>query len=583
MLEEIRIGQLGVIDSSTLRLGPGLTVITGETGAGKTMVVTSLALLLGERADAGAVRSGAARSVVEGRFTLPEAGAAAGRALEAGAELDAAGPGRAEMLVARTVAAGGRSRAHVGGRSVPNGLLGELADDLVAVHGQSEQVLLRSPQRQREVVDAAAGDAVAVPLARYRAVLADHRAVRAELDDIRTRGRERAQEADLLRHGLERVEAVDPRPGEDVALAEEAERLSHVEDLRLAAATAHAALTGEDDDATGGASAVGAVEAARRALAAVRDHDPVLADLADRLAEASVVLVEAGADTASHLAGLEADPARLAVVQDRRAELSALVRTYGGDRAGDGPGGVDGVLAWAQDASRRLLGLEGDDDRVVALAAREQELAGELEELASTLSAARTAAGDRLAAAATAELAALAMGGARLVVQVVRTGRLGPDGGDDVALLLAAHAGADPRPLARGASGGELSRVMLALEVVLAEADPVETFVFDEVDSGVGGRAAVEIGRRLAALARRAQVLVVTHLPQVAAFADAHLLVEKGLDGSVVASGVRALDDEGRVAELARMLAGHGTSRSAREHAAELLEQARPARAPAAG
>jgi len=583
VLEEIRISDLGVIAGTTLPLGPGLTVLTGETGAGKTMVVTSLALLLGERADAGAVRSGAARSVVEGRFTLPEAGAAAGRALEAGAELDAAGPGRAEMLVARTVAAGGRSRAHVGGRSVPNGLLGELADDLVAVHGQSEQVLLRSPQRQREVVDAAAGDAVAVPLARYRAVLADHRAVRAELDDIRTRGRERAQEADLLRHGLERVEAVDPRPGEDVALAEEAERLSHVEDLRLAAATAHAALTGEDDDATGGASAVGAVEAARRALAAVRDHDPVLADLADRLAEASVVLVEAGADTASHLAGLEADPARLAVVQDRRAELSALVRTYGGDRAGDGPGGVDGVLAWAQDASRRLLGLEGDDDRVVALAAREQELAGELEELASTLSAARTAAGERLAAAATAELAALAMGGARLVVQVGRTGRLGPDGGDDVALLLAAHAGADPRPLARGASGGELSRVMLALEVVLAEADPVETFVFDEVDSGVGGRAAVEIGRRLAALARRAQVLVVTHLPQVAAFADAHLLVEKGLDGSVVASGVRALDDEGRVAELARMLAGHGTSRSAREHAAELLEQARPARAPAAG
>ncbi len=578
MLEEIRISDLGVIAGTTLPLGPGLTVLTGETGAGKTMVVTSLALLLGERADAGAVRSGAARSVVEGRFTLPEGGAAAGRALEAGADLDAAGPGRAEMLVARTVAAGGRSRAHVGGRSVPNGLLGELADDLVAVHGQSEQVLLRSPQRQREVVDAAAGDAVALPLARYRAVLDDHRAVRAELDDIRTRGRERAQEADLLRHGLERVEAVDPRPGEDVALAEEAERLSHVEDLRLAAATAHAALTGEDDEATGGASAVGAVEAARRALAAVRDHDPVLAELADRLAEASVVLTEAGADTASHLAGLEADPARLAVVQDRRAELSALVRTYGDDPAG----GVDGVLAWAQGASRRLLGLEGDDDRVVALAAREQELADELEELASTLSAARTAAGERLAAAATAELAALAMGGARLVVRVERTGRLGPDGGDDVALLLAAHAGADPRPLARGASGGELSRVMLALEVVLAEADPVETFVFDEVDSGVGGRAAVEIGRRLAALAQRAQVLVVTHLPQVAAFADAHLLVEKGLDGSVVASGVRALDDEGRVAELARMLAGHGTSRSAREHAAELLEQARPAGTPGA-
>ena len=567
MLEEIRIRDLGAIDASALEIGPGLTVLTGETGAGKTMVVTSLGLLLGARADPGAVRSGARSAVVEGRFTLPAGGAPALRAQEAGAELERGDDGRAEMLVSRTVAAGGRSRAHVGGRAVPNGLLGELADDLVAVHGQSEQVLLRSPARQREVVDASAGEDVAVPLVRFRAAYERHRVVRAELEDIRTRGRERAQEADLLRHGLERVERVDPQPGEDVALAEEAERLTHAEDLRLAAGTARAALTGEDDGASDGGDAVSAVEAARRALDAVRDHDPALAALADRLAEVSVLVVEAGADAAGHLAVLEADPARLAVVQERRAELTALVRAYGED--------ASGVLTWARDASRRLLELEGDDDRVDELAREEAALAVELEELADRLHAARAAAGERLAAAATAELAALAMGGARLEVRVERTGRLAATGGDDVVLLLAAHAGAEPRPLGRGASGGELSRVMLALEVVLAEADPVETFVFDEVDSGVGGRAAVEIGRRLAVLAERSQVLVVTHLPQVAAFADHHLLVEKGGDGSVVASGVRALDDEGRVAELARMLAGQGGSSSARAHAAELLDGAR--------
>ncbi|MEJ5946510.1 DNA repair protein RecN [Pseudokineococcus basanitobsidens] len=567
MLEEIRIRDLGVIEGSTLELGAGLTVLTGETGAGKTMVVTSLGLLLGERADAGAVRSGARSAVVEGRFTLPERGGAATRATEAGAELDGSGGGRAELLVARTVAAGGRSRAHVGGRAVPNGLLGELADDLVAVHGQSEQVLLRSPQRQREVVDASAGEEVAEPLAAYRRAYERHRAVRAELDEIRTRGRERAQEADLLRHGLERVERVDPQPGEDLALAQEAERLTHAEDLRLAAATARAALTGDDEGAGEAGDAVSAVEGARHALDAVRAHDPELAALADRLAEVSVLVVEAGADVAAHLATLEADPARLAAVQDRRAELGPLLRAYGED--------ASAVLAWAREASARLLALEGDDDRLAQLGAEEATLAAELDELAGRLHAARTAAGQRLASAATQELAALAMGGARLVVRVERTDRLTPVGGDDVSLLLAAHAGAEPRPLARGASGGELSRVMLALEVVLAQADPVETFVFDEVDAGVGGRAAVEIGRRLAALAERAQVLVVTHLPQVAAFADHHLLVEKGGDGSVVASGVRALDDDGRVVELARMLAGQGGSSSARAHAAELLEGAR--------
>lgn len=582
MLEEIRIRDLGVIAESVLELGPGLTVLTGETGAGKTMVVTSLALLLGERADAGAVRSGARSAVVEGRFTVPSAGRAAARAADAGADLDPVGDGDgsdggsgrapdgdAELIVARTVAAGGRSRAHVGGRAVPNGLLAELAEDLVALHGQSEQVLLRSPARQREVVDASAGDAVAEPLARYRQAWARSVAVRARLQEITDGARERAREAEALRHGLERVEAVDPQPGEDRDLAAEAERLTHAEDLRRAAGTARAALIGDDEAAPGApsADAVTAVETARRALEEVRQHDAGLAGLADRLAELSVLVTEAGGDAAASYSSLESDPQRLEAVQERRAELATLTRVYGED--------VDAVLAWSKEASGRLLELDSDDDRVAELTREAQALQAELDELADRLHAARVAAGQALAEAATAELAALAMASARLVVRVERADRLGPHGGDDVELLLAAHSGAEPRPVAKGASGGELSRVMLALEVVLAAADPVGTFVFDEVDAGVGGRAAVEIGRRLAALARRSQVLVVTHLPQVAAFADRHLVVEKSDDGRVTESGVRVLDDAGRITELARMLAGQEESASARAHAAELLEGAR--------
>nr|WP_255472668.1 DNA repair protein RecN [Quadrisphaera setariae] len=582
VLEEVRIRSLGVITDATLELSGGFTVITGETGAGKTMLVTGLGLLLGARADAGSVRRGADSAVVEGRFVVAPGSRAASRAVEAGAELD-----DDVLIVARSVSATGRGRAHAGGRSVPVAVLSELADDLVAVHGQSEQVLLRSPARQRQALDRFAGAAVAEPLERYTAAWKRLGALDAELADIVATARDRAAEAELLRAGLDQVEAVAPQPGEDRALAVEADRLDHAEDLRAAAALAHAALTGDPlaEDAPDAASLI---EAARRPLEAVREHDPHLGSLADQLAEVGYLVADAAAELASAAEAVEVDPVRLAAVQDRRAQLTALVRALPSaapDRstAADetAPTGVDAVLAWAERASPRLLELDGDGDRTADLRAERDGLVAQLLEVAAELTAARTEAARRLGELATAELPELAMPHAQLLVQVAPSSPspgdrdgvpgLGASGADDVSLLLRPSPGQAERPLAKGASGGELSRVMLALELVLAATDVVPTFVFDEVDAGVGGKAAVGIGRRLARLARDRQVVVVTHLPQVAAWADQHLRVAKAVDGQVTVSGVTALDGEERVVELARMLAGQEESGSARAHAEELL------------
>jgi DNA repair protein RecN (Recombination protein N) len=575
VLEEMRIRSLGVIDDAVVELSPGFTAVTGETGAGKTMVVTSLGLLLGGRADPALVRIGAKNAVVEGRVSVPPHSAALARAEEAGAELD-----DGVLLLSRTVSAEGRSRAHLGGRSVPVGVLGELAEDLVAVHGQTDQQGLLKQGRQRQALDRYAGDAVAKPLARYKKVHKRLKKVTAELAEITTRARERAQEADLLRFGLDEIAAVEPRAGEDTELAEEASRLGHAEGLASAAAVAHAALAGNPEDPEG-VDAQTLVGGAHRALEAVRAHDPALGALAERIGEVQILLTDVAAELAGYADDLDADPLRLAAVEERRAALTQLTRKYGED--------VAGVLAWAEKSAARLLELDGDDERVDELTAEHTTLRGELGALAQELTGARTEAASRFAEAVTAELASLAMPHARVSFAVRQTeteaaegvevdGRTvayGPNGVDEVELLLAPHPGAPPRPVAKGASGGELSRVMLAVEVVFAGTDPVPTYLFDEVDAGVGGKAAVEIGRRLAKLARTAQVVVVTHLPQVAAFADRQLLVEKTNDGSVTRSGVTVLEGEDRVRELSRMLAGQEDSQTARAHAEELLEAAR--------
>ncbi|MCK9877751.1 DNA repair protein RecN [Frankia sp. AgPm24] len=577
MLEEIRIRGLGVIDDAALGLAAGLTVVSGETGAGKTMIVQGLGLLTGGRADYGLIRPGVERAFVEGRLVIPVDSGVAARVREAGGDLDD-DPGGVVLVVGRTLTAEGRSRAQVAGRSVPASLLGEIAEDLIAVHGQSEAQRLLRPSTQREALDRFAGETVAKPRSRYATVYAELARVSRALTEITERSREREQEAELLRIGLAEVERVEPEPGEDSTLGAELNRLEHAETLVRTARTAHAALL--SDPASGSDEPGGAdlVSVARRVIDGDADLDPELAALGARLTEIGMLLTDVAADLASYAEGIDADPVRLGDAQARKAALTSLTRAHGTD--------IDGVLAWADQAGRRLLELDGSAESAESLTARRDELTAELAGLAGEITAARLAAATRFGAAVAAELAGLAMPRARVQAVVSqrddpaglpiaeRTVAYGPSGVDDVELRLVPHPGAPARPVHKGASGGELSRVMLAIEVVLAAADTGSTMVFDEVDAGVGGRAAVEIGRRLARLARTHQVICITHLPQVAAFADRHLVVHKADDGSVTRSGVITLDDAGRVRELSRMLAGQENSSLARGHAEELLAAA---------
>jgi len=575
MLEEVRITGLGVIDDVVLEPAPGLTVVTGETGAGKTMVVTGLGLLFGGRGDPARVRPGADRVTVEGRLRIDPGGHVADQVGEAGGELDDGGQ---SLVVSRSVSAEGRSRAYAGGRAVPVSLLTYLADELVAVHGQADQQQLLKPGRQRAALDRYAGDKLAAVLAEYQRAFHRHREVSDRLTELTARARERDQEAAELRAGLGEIARLEPADDEDVDLLAEEERLAHADALQAAATAAHQALVG-DPSAGGyeGADAAALLTGARQALDGVSEHDTALAGLAGRLAEVQYVVADVAVELASYAQSVEADPARLAVVQERRSDLGRLIRMFGS--RSDGTADLAAVLDWAQEASGRLAELYGADDLVSALAAEEAELAAQAGDLAARLTELRGQAADRFAAAVTAELTALAMPHARLTVAITPASEPGPYGRDEVEIRLAAHPGAPELPLHKGASGGELSRVMLAIEVVFAGADPVPTFVFDEVDAGVGGRAAVEVGRRLARLARLAQVIVVTHLPQVAAFADTHLVVEKADDGSVTRSGVIHLDRGSRVRELSRMLAGLEDSELGQAHAEELLGLAAAERA----
>jgi DNA repair protein RecN (Recombination protein N) len=576
MLEEVRITRLGVIDDAVLEFSAGFNVVTGETGAGKTMVVTGLGLLFGGRADPARVRPGADRAAVEGRLRVDPDGPVARQVNEAGGDLDDQG---STLLLGRSVSAEGRSRATAGGRSVPVSLLTYLSEDLVAVHGQSDQQQLLRPGRQRQALDRFSGPDFAKLLAGYQRAYRRHQQVQAELTELTTRARDRAREAAELRRGLEEVERAEPVEGEDIELLAEDERLANADALHSAATTAHEALLGDPSSGTyEAADAVTLLGVARQALEAAAHHDPRLAALGTRVSEAAYLVSDVAAELASYAQSVEADPARLAAVQERRADLARLVRAYGA-AAGAGetetPGGdLAAVLRWAKAAAGRLGELDSDDDKISTLAQEEAALAAAVAEQAAELTAARMQTAGRFAAQVTAELAALAMPHASLTVAVTPAQEFGPHGADEVEIRLAAHPGAPALPLAKGASGGELSRVMLAIEVVFAGADPVPTFVFDEVDAGVGGKAAVEIGRRLARLARLAQVIVVTHLPQVAAFADTHLVVEKSDTGAVVSSGITRLDDDGRVRELSRMLAGLEDSEYGRAHAGELLAAA---------
>ncbi|MEU2348573.1 DNA repair protein RecN [Modestobacter sp. NPDC049651] len=565
-LEELRIRGLGSIDDATLELGPGLTVVTGETGAGKTMVVTGLTLLFGGRADPGRVRAGG-RAGVEGRLVLPTDSPVWTRAAEAGAEPDDDG----SLILARTVSAEGRSRAHLGGRSVPVGVVAELAEDLLAVHGQTDQLRLTRPAEQRRALDRYAGPDHLALVEEHRAAHARWRELAEDLDRRRSQARELAQTADVLRHGLEEVAAVAPEEGEDETLDAQAKRLGDADALRAVADEARLALVGDTTGELGGgdftADASSALATAERALAG--SDDPALVLLSRDLADAVAVVSDVAVQLAGYVSDLDADPARLAEVLDRRAAITALVRKYA-----DPGQGLAGVLAWAADAADRLSQLDVSDEALEALEAQRDAARAELDALSARVTAGRTAAAEGFAAEVGRELAGLAMQNARVSFRIDSDpAHLGPEGADEVALLLSPHPGAPARPVHKGASGGELSRVMLAIEVVFAGADPVPVMVFDEVDAGVGGQAAGEIGRRLARLAREHQVVVVTHLAQVAAFADTHLVVDKAPDSAagVTETDIRAVRGEDRVRELARMLSGLADSGTGQAHARELL------------
>jgi DNA repair protein RecN (Recombination protein N) len=563
VIEEIYIRDLGVIQEARLPFGAGLTVLTGETGAGKTMVLSALGLLLGERSETSAIRRGQDQAFVEGRWFLESQSQTLQSASE---KLSDAGVAiiDGELIMNRSVSSEGRSRASVSGKAVPINVLAELGESLVVVHGQSDQIRLKSANAQREALDQFAGNQG--KLDTYQQHYSSWKTLSAKLSDLQQSKEARALEAEQLRETYAELEKADPKPNEDVELAEKANRLTHIEELRMAASAAHESLSSELTD--GGADAIGLIGIARRSLENVSAHDQALEQLAETLKQLGYQLNDAAAEISSYLDGLDEDTAKvLEIIQQRRAELTSLMRKYGPS--------LEEVIAHRDFVSERLLQWDSSADQVGEL---ETMLAEELKattKSAAALSAARKTAALDLAEQVSAELAALAMPGSSLVVTVEEAAEFGANGKDIISIQLSSFPGAEPRPLGKGASGGELSRIMLAIEVVLAKTQSAPTFIFDEVDAGVGGAAAIEVGRRLAKLAKQAQVIVVTHLAQVASFADQHLRVLKTSDASFTATDVVALDQADRVNELARMLSGLPESESARTHAGELLEKAR--------
>lgn len=582
MLAEIRIESLGAIISATAEFDRGLTVLTGETGTGKTMVVTGLHLLGGARADATRVRSGSDRAVVEGRFSTGDLDAQTTAEVEeilesSGADRDDDG----SVIALRSVSRDGPSRAYLGGRSVPAKTLTTFTTGLLTLHGQNDQLRLMRPDEQRAALDRFAQ--VSAPLERYRKLRDEWLVARRDLVDRTNRAREMAQEADRLKFALTEIARVDPTAGEDEALVAEISRLSELDAVREAAAGARAALSGSEDAAADIENRSATHTLARAATMLESTGDTALAGLGRQLTDALRAVADVAGELGELLAGLPADASALETRLARQSELRSLTRKYAAD--------VDGVLAWAAQSRARLAHLDVSEEALTGLSRRVGDLAQQVGSAAVELSALRTGAAAGLAAAVTAELAGLAMADADFAVTVTTMAareddnapvllpsgehaHAGSEGVDLVEFGFTAHRGTDVLPLNKSASGGELSRVMLALEVVLSASAEGTTMVFDEIDAGVGGRAAVQIGRRLARLAGSHQVIVVTHLPQVAAYADTHLVV----DSNGGASEVRRLDDEQRVAELARMLAGLGESDTGRAHARELLTAARSQR-----
>lgn len=562
MLADLSIENLGVIPSASVELAPGLTVLTGETGAGKTMVVTGLRLLSGVRADASRVRTGAQNASVEGRFIIDELtddskSRANDVVVECGGQPDENG----EIIVSRIVQESGRSRAYLGGRSVPAATIQEFARHVLTIHGQNDQLRLLAPDKQREALDRS--DAAIAPLlTTYKEHFRQWRELAKQLETRVEKRRELAQEVDRLQFAIDEIDAVSPEEGEDTQLVADIRRLQDVDTLREQSTVALGCIDGVEGDL----EAASATELLGQAQASLVDSDdPDLAALGQQLTELNAQLSDISRELGSYLSALPADPEALDGMLQRQQELRQLTRKYAPD--------IAGVLAWRDKAQAKLATIDVSSEAIEKL--KKDTAAAEKATLqaGAKLRKARTAAAKRLAKQVTEEIRGLAMPKSRFEVAF---SEVEPKlyGLDEVEVRLAGAPELEARSLATSASGGELSRVMLALEVILSADSAGETLVFDEVDAGVGGRAAVEIGRRLARLAIRNQVIVVTHLPQVAAYADTHLHVAKTVSDQASTSGVLALSDEERVEELARMLAGLDESDTGRAHARELLERA---------
>ncbi|MCI9890121.1 DNA repair protein RecN [Micrococcales bacterium 31B] len=576
MISELRIKGVGLIEDTTLEFAPGFTALTGETGSGKTMIVTGLGLLLGARRDRGKRDDLAAH--IEGRFTLAEGHALRTRLDELGADLD-----DDELLLVRRITREGKSRSHVGGTSVPLATLAECGGALVTIHGQSDQMRLKSVAHQRFALDSFCGRATLALAGSVRSAFADLTALRREVADLEAHLEQRRDRAARLGALLVDVHETQPLPGEDEDLRREDERLANIDDVRRGLDVVQVALDGDGRGEHGGgdAGAVAQLRAAVRGLEGLGAEtlasvSPDLATLVARLESLSVEVEDAAADLARAAGALDADPYRHAEVQERRSTLTALVKRV---RA-EAPEvvHVDSLLTWAEASALEVVDLDGTEDRIRDL--HEQITAAEqrLGDLAGQLSAERARGASALADAVDGELGQLNMPGAHFEVSLEPLDEVAAHGADRVEFMLRPHPGAPLNPLALGASGGELSRVMLALEVALMgreEPDSLPTFIFDEIDAGVGGEAALNIGRRLAALARSAQVIVVTHLAQVAAFADQHLTVSKRIEGregeQMTVSEVGVVESSQRRVELARMLSGVAESEAALTHADELL------------
>jgi len=560
VIEDIRIADLGVISEAELTFDKGLTVLTGETGAGKTMVLTALGLLLGDRSDSGAIRSGAGQSTVEGRWRLDATNPTLNKAEDAGA-LIADG----ELLLARSVSSDGRSKAVIGGRSVPVGLLSEIGEELVVVHGQADQIRLKSLAAQKIALDKFAGAKHLELLGEYANYFSAWKQAQATLEDIQTNLLARAKQVEDLTQSLEELDKLAAKPNEDVELAELAKKLTHSADLRAAVGLAHDALLNDNFDAIDATSLIGK---ARKALENAASHDAALETQASALRQIGENLNDIAAELSGYLTSLESDsPMTLDEIQERRSALNSALRRYGPT--------IEDLQTFQETAQAKLAELDVSSERIASLEAEVAALHKQAKSCADQISINRTKAASDLAKRVSQELVALAMAGSKLHVLVEKTEHFGPTGFDSVSFLLESYSGAEPRPLGKGASGGELSRIMLALEVVLAETDSTPTFIFDEVDAGVGGAAAIEVGRRLAKLAKNAQVIVVTHLAQVAAFADRHLTVVKSSEAGFTSSDVHVLDENARSEELARMLSGLSDSETARTHAKELRDLAK--------